>query len=442
METSDFHEEFFKNGGKNSPMGSAPDPTSLPYFEGDYIPGEIETIVSNLNKENRRIGKQRSHDDSTPLVPKRASSGLRSGTRSNPGQMLHKFQDKVMNRLANAIFNMKENLIIARLRNRHFVAAVERGDDVSEWPDDDEFIPSPVESSNGGSDEEYIPSDDDTYSDTDKKEDEEKKEDSKPGSSAQAVLSAGGAKATIGSTLEEDEQFESEMFENRQLFLNYCQTNHCQFDQVRRAKHSTMMVLFQLHNPTASKFVQQCGSCHCDIASGSRFHCNVCQNFELCQDCYKLFDSNVSSRISIHDRSHTFSRISVGASVNGAQARSKGNNNQDDKSKALNAYLEVLVHAASCEGPPSCRLNNCAKMKQLLVHVHTCQTTHSLGCKVCARLLSLIIVHARSCTVRGERCPLPYCDKIRERNERVRRQQLCMDDRRRQAQNAFYDAGE
>jgi hypothetical protein len=59
-------------------------------------------------------------------------------------------------------------------------------------------------------------------------------------------------------------------------------------------------------------------------------------------------------------------------------------------------------------------------------------------CKICARLLSLIIVHARSCTVRDDSCPLPYCNKIRERNKRLRRQQRFMDDRRRQAQNAFY----
>ncbi|KAL3942047.1 MAG: hypothetical protein SGARI_000392 [Bacillariaceae sp.] len=208
VETSDFHEEFFNNGGKNSPMGSAPDPTSLPYFEGDYIPGEIETIVSNLNKEDHRTGKQKSNDRFAPPVPKRASSGLRSGTRSNPGQLLHKFQDKVMNRLANAIFNMKENLIIARLRNRHFVAAVERGDDVSEWPDDDEYIPAAVESVNGDSDQDYIPSDDDSGSDMEKKEDEEKKEDPKTekNQSAEALLSAGGAKSTIDESLSSEER--------------------------------------------------------------------------------------------------------------------------------------------------------------------------------------------------------------------------------------------
>ncbi|KAL3919534.1 MAG: hypothetical protein SGILL_003707 [Bacillariaceae sp.] len=447
LETSDFYEEFFKDGGANSPMGCAPDPTALPYFEGDYIPGEIETIVSNLNKEARMIGKQSSDDRSSPPVTKRASSGLRSGTRSNPGLLLNQYQDKVMNRLGNAIFNMKENLIIARLRNKHFVAAVERGEDVSEWPDDDDFAPDSADSKNDDeSDREGTNEDDSVSGDVDKKQDDPKSEVSAPLANDDKDLSAADTLVTVGSTVEQDDQFESEMFENRQLFLNYCQTNHCQFDEIRRAKHSTMMVLFQLHNPTAPKFVQQCGACDRDIASGSRFHCNICPNFDLCQDCYKPFAAASAStsrcvRV-VHDKDHTFSRITVGASVNGSQAGNKDNDKQKDKSEALNAYLEVLSHAAYCEGPPTCRLNNCAKMKQLFVHVQTCQTTHSLGCRICARLLSLIIVHARSCTVRGEKCPLPYCDKIRERNERLRRQQLFMDDRRRQAQNAYYDAGE
>jgi E1A/CREB-binding protein len=338
---------------------------------------------------------------------------------------------------------MKENLIVARLRNKQFVAAVERGDDVSEWPDDDSFIPDSVDSQRSDSDDVEFEEEEESASvDGSEKDDGVKKERTTPQSTDNSMHPVPSAKATIGSTLEEDEQFESEMFENRQLFLNYCQTNHCQFDEMRRAKHSTMMVLFQLHNPTAPKFVQQCGACHRDIVSGNKFHCNVCPNFDLCQDCYLPFATGGRTSRFIHERAHTFSRISFGASVNGAEARNKGNAKQEDKTKTLNAYLEVLSHAAHCEGPPSCRLNNCVKMKQLFVHVQTCQTTHSFGCKICARLLSLIIVHARSCTVRGEKCPLPYCDKIRERNERLRRHQLYMDDRRRQAQNAFYHAGE
>jgi len=427
LETTDFYEEFFKDGGINCPTGSAPDPMSLPYFEGDYIPGEIETIVANVNKEDRLSGKQPHDDHVKSGVPKRSGSGLRAGTRSNPGQLVNQYQDKVMNRLGNAIYNMKENLIIVRLRNKHFAAAVERGEDVSEWPDDDDYQP------------------DASVADVKVAENlkENKNEIESPATSDE-VRSTRTSTPSIGSTVEQDEQFESEMFENRQLFLNYCQTNHCQFDEIRRAKHSTMMVLYQLHNPTAPKFVQQCGACEHDIASGSRYHCNVCPNFDLCQECYRPVSSGAwSSRGSrfVHDMSHTFSRINVEASVNGARARNKSNSSKEERTKALNGYLEVLSHAANCDGPPACRLNNCVKMKQLFVHVRTCEVTHSLGCKICARLLSLIIVHARSCAVRGS-CSLPYCDKIRERNERLRRQQLFMDDRRRQAQNAFYQAGE
>ena len=46
-----------------------------------------------------------------------------------------------MNRLGRAINNMKENLIIVRLRSKDFALAVDWGDGVSEWPDDDKYSP-------------------------------------------------------------------------------------------------------------------------------------------------------------------------------------------------------------------------------------------------------------------------------------------------------------
>jgi E1A/CREB-binding protein len=51
-------------------------------------------------------------------------------------------------------------------------------------------------------------------------------------------------------TKDGDGIIESKFFDTRQSFLSLCQWNHYQFDTLRRAKHSSMMVLYHLHNPT------------------------------------------------------------------------------------------------------------------------------------------------------------------------------------------------
>lgn len=240
---------------------------------------------------------------------------------------------------------------------------------------------------------------------------------------------------TVSATTDEDEPFESEMFESRQCFLNYCQTTHCQFDQLRRAKHATMMVLFQLHNPMAPKFVQQCGACYVDITHGIRYHCNNCPDFDLCQDCYEPVTTGQwakrDSRFA-HDKSHSFTPVDMEAS-----AENKGT--REERQKALKAHIALLEHAGTCDG--RCSLQNCERMKGLFRHVRECEIKPKKDCRICNRLLSLCAVHARLCSVRGE-CPIPFCDRIRERHMRLRRQQQQMDDRRRQAQNELYHAGD
>lgn len=46
-------------------------------------------------------------------------------------------------------------------------------------------------------------------------------------------------------TNDSDEILDSEFFDARQTFLSLCQGNHYQYDTLRRAKHSSMMVLYQ-----------------------------------------------------------------------------------------------------------------------------------------------------------------------------------------------------
>lgn len=243
------------------------------------------------------------------------------------------------------------------------------------------------------------------------------------------------ASKPIGSTIDEDEPQEFEMFESRQQFLNYCQTNHFQFDELRRAKHTTMMVLFQLHNPNAPKFLENCAACSREITHGIRYHCNECSNFNLCEDCYEPV---ITGRFAqqhtrfFHDSVHTFSPIDAELSNNEQK-------NREERARTIKVHLELLAHAGSCLGPPACLLNNCQRMKKLFEHLRECDVTPKKSCKICTRTLTLLSMHARLCTIRAT-CPLPFCDRIREKNRRRRQQQQLMDDRRRQTQNKLYGA--
>jgi E1A/CREB-binding protein len=56
--------------------------------------------------------------------------------------------------------------------------------------------------------------------------------------------------ANVPSNTEDiDDIQECEQFETRERFLHYCQEKQYQFDQLRRAKHSSMMILYQLLYP-------------------------------------------------------------------------------------------------------------------------------------------------------------------------------------------------
>lgn len=572
LETRTFYDEYFKNDGLDAAAGPANDPTCLPYFEGDYIPGEIENIIKELNSEEEAKRREReaiavSHKGIAGSTHKKV--GKKIGTRSNPGELLNQGRDKVMIRLGQAMSNMKQNFIVVHLRSRGFAAAVELGEDVSDWIEDDEELRRNTKLRISGKDPSILfpgasaegmtpsqqrecvsakrcsiveagvegtkdvatenASDPDSCSEsctpdlglekngdtksttvprrTEKSKDEtnstnstdldaaelnestrkvsgvstveehlfirtrskaRSESDSKtkqpsgrseepidklemPGSSSNTNF--GDLKSTltrhfaslkkrprqlqpIGSTTDEDTPQESELFDSRQQFLNYCQANHFQFDELRRAKHTTMMVLFQLHNPSAPKFLQHCGSCYREITHGIRYHCNDCSNFDLCHDCYEPVVTGLwaqrDSRFA-HDKDHRFTPIDM-------EAPPDTQKSHEERARSIKVHLDLLAHSSTCTGAPGCPVDNCPKMKKLFEHIETCSVTYRKGCKACARLLSLLSIHARGCAVRGS-CPIPFCDRIRERDRRLRQQQQHMDDRRRQAQNELYRSG-
>ena len=311
IRTSTMFDEYFSDNDVDKVPSQTKHATCLPYFEGDYIPGEIESILSKMTPDEQAVGNF----------------------------------DGVMSKLAVNMKKMKDSFIVVHLRNRRFAAAVERGEDVSKWTEDSDeelirgkrakigskdsgAIPGFISGSDlhskgensvhvaeeqtatsavpqstdpdctsdnpdnidivvGENSEEKVNPDENTESEdktdpientesedkTDHIENTEKSEEksdvtgSKEGTGDGKSLAADsrdemknlleenvqklkrGPSDFIADTSDSDPVVENDLFENRQQFLNYCRTNHCQFDDLRRSKHSTMIVLYRLHNP-------------------------------------------------------------------------------------------------------------------------------------------------------------------------------------------------
>eukprot|EP00554_Chaetoceros_debilis_P004040 CAMPEP_0194085526 /NCGR_PEP_ID=MMETSP0149-20130528/17743_1 /TAXON_ID=122233 /ORGANISM="Chaetoceros debilis, Strain MM31A-1" /LENGTH=1623 /DNA_ID=CAMNT_0038768423 /DNA_START=348 /DNA_END=5219 /DNA_ORIENTATION=+ len=239
-----------------------------------------------------------------------------------------------------------------------------------------------------------------------------------------AMVTVKDRKGRLVKVLDDDEEeMDCEFLNNRQLFLELCQTNNYQFDHMRRAKHSSMMVLWHLHNRDAPKFVQQCAICAREILSGYRYHCPTCADFDMCTECFQ--------KPTVTRHMHTLKPIPVASGQKSEQTEEQ----RRERQRSIQLHMTLLLHAATCTSS-KCHSQNCAKMKGLLKHGESCATKAAGGCNVCKRIWTLLQIHARQC--KDSKCPVPKCLAIRERFRQIAAQQRAMDDRRRQQMNIHY----
>jgi hypothetical protein len=108
------------------------------------------------------------------------------------------------------------------------------------------------------------------------------------GGAAASSSAAGVARATEDADAAEDERsLTCDFFDTRPGFLRMCQGNHYQFDTLRRAKHSSMMILWHLQHPSIPAYAHICNVCETDIGAGVRWTCShpECQDFDCCDAC-------------------------------------------------------------------------------------------------------------------------------------------------------------
>jgi E1A/CREB-binding protein len=214
--------------------------------------------------------------------------------------------------------------------------------------------------------------------------------------------------------VEKDQEMECEVFQTRPEFLQTCQRNHYQFDQLRRAKHSSMMILYHLHNPHEALLTHNCANCKVEI-DGTRYECKGgCDDFHLCKPCYAKIGK---------DHIHELNMIVPASSDSAEKARAR--------KRSIQLHMTLLVHASKCKDR-NCRSSNCAKMKALLRHGAHCTTRANGGCPTCRRIWALLQIHARQCRITNGRCSVPRCADLKKHLRDLRMQQRRRDDRRRQ----------
>jgi hypothetical protein len=104
----------------------------------------------------------------------------------------------------------------------------------------------------------------------------------------------GGGAGSGGSGMEDsnvaieddpDPPMSCEFTDSRHVFLKMSEFHHYQYDTLRRAKHSSMMVLHHLLSPDSPALTHTCDQCKNVITSSVRYHCDTCKNYDLCAEC-------------------------------------------------------------------------------------------------------------------------------------------------------------
>ncbi|KAL1085344.1 hypothetical protein V6Z11_D08G044200 [Gossypium hirsutum] len=357
---TNLYDQFFSTGQYNSKVTAA----NLPYFDGDYWSGAAEDVIKHIEKASGEDSKK-----NKKIVSKRTLKAM--GHTNPPG---HATKDiLLMQKLGQNILPMKEDFIIAHLQ---FVCVCCHRTILDGWRWFCRMCKSFQLCGRCHDAEQYV------YKDS-------------------THTSCNGEKHSLSrimvdvpyDTDDNDASMDSGLFENRYRFLLFCQKNNYQFDTLRRAKHSSMMILYYLHNPTSLLAETTCCICDKDTPLDQCWQCKTCSDFFVCAACYHRHGCSLHvHKLSLHPSA-------VDSSAKNREALKKG----------LSKLLEVLLHASGCDhcSHPDCRL-----MKKLFFHSKVCTVRAAGGCKHCNKIWFILRQHSRSC--KESNCNVPRCRDIKQ----------------------------
>ncbi|VDL98160.1 unnamed protein product [Schistocephalus solidus] len=346
-------------------------PTEIPYFEGDFWPNTLEEILQELDKEERRRREEAVAIAETEDDDPDCSGGLEGGL-GDPDKRSGKKKAKKRKG------NKKSGSSLSSKRKK---------------------VDGPVDGITELSRKVY-----DTM--------EKLKE-----IFFVIRLHRNNAAASLPPIVDPDPLIQSELMESRDSFLQMAREKHLEFSSLRRAKYSTMVMLYELHNEGRQNFMYSCNVCKAQIET--RWHCNECEEYDLCSRCYKR-------------ENHPHPMVQYGFGMDEDESNANGepaekSNSTVQRKGSLEYYAKALAHVYQCRDA-NCRMPTCVQMKQVLSHKRTCTKRANGTCTLCKQLASMYCYHARSCE--DPKCQIPLCPTLKAH---FRRQQI--EQRRQQSKS-------
>uniref|UniRef100_A0A8C1CNQ9 histone acetyltransferase n=1 Tax=Cyprinus carpio carpio TaxID=630221 RepID=A0A8C1CNQ9_CYPCA len=219
-------------------------------------------------------------------------------------------------------------------------------------------------------------------------------------------LHAGPMINTLPPIMDTDPLLTCYLMDGRDAFLTLARDKHWEFSSLRRCKWSSVCMLVELHNQGHDRFVYTCNVCKHHVET--RWHCTVCEDFDLCINCY-------------NSKGHEHQMVKWGLGLDEDSNNQGGEANkspQESRRLSIQRCIQSLVHACQCRNA-NCSLPSCQKMKRVVQHTKGCKRKTNGGCPVCKQLIALCCYHAKHC--QENKCPVPFCLNIKHK---LRQQQI------------------
>ncbi|RZC63095.1 hypothetical protein C5167_024863, partial [Papaver somniferum] len=379
IELTNIYEQFFISTGESKAKLTA---SRLPYFDGDFWPGAAGDIINQHHQEEAERRTLRNKGNTQKIMTKKVlKASAQAYTLANAAKDL-----LLMQKLGETICP-KEDFIMVHLQHscNHCGKLMVSG---YRWV---------CISCN------KFQLCDKCYGVEKKLEDKDKHPIS---SNDKHVFHPVEVRDVAENTEDKDEIQHSEFLDTRQSFLSLCRENHYQFNTLRRAKHSSMMVLYHLHNPTSFAFGSTCNVCQQYTEAGQIWRCGICRDYDVCNSCFQM-DGGVNHphKLTIHPSTAHGDAQTLGA--------------RKIRVLQFENMLDLLVHASQCRHK-QCLYLDCRKVKGIFRHGIQCKVRAYGGCIRCKKMWCLIQVHARAC--KESECHVMRCRDLKEHLKRLQEQ--------------------